>query len=456
MSSVKAQSDEDKVIAQLRSQFYEERPIALELFSGIGGLSLGLELAGFFVAAHAEVEEETARYASYNFPLSRTLGGVSGDVRLLRGEDLLVGLGEREVTLIAGGPPCQGFSTIGRRRLNDDPLNDLVLDMARLTLEVRPKAFLIENVPGIKYGEVRQLDRALENLGKFYAISAPQTLLAADFGVPQLRRRVFVLGIRNDLNVAPSLPNATHMRSHVIPQLFETMPSTPTVREALSDLPVVDDYEHLLNDDEVRYSSSPHTEYQRLMRIQSLLALRRGYSVDWDESLCSNSRRTRHGLDLQARLASLGPAEADPSSRIRRLDPNGLSPTIRAGTTATRGAWSAPRPCHYEQPRVLTTRECARLQSFPDWFRFHPTKWHGNRQVGNAVPPLLAAGVGGHLLSLLNLRRTEDAPPPFIRRDVRLIETDIADARNANYTIESASHQVQGTDRESRRRKKVI
>ena len=126
---------------------------------------------------------------------------------------------------------------------------------------------------------------------------------------------------------------------------------------------------------------------------------------------------------MRARLRRLGFGETDPRSALRRLDPEQPGTTIRAGTTRDRGARSAPRPVHPHQARVLTTRECARLQSFPDWYMFHPVKWHGNRQVGNAVPPMLGRAVGAHILSLLGESIDPVIAPP-ICRDENLVRDD--------------------------------
>ncbi len=124
-----------------------------------------------------------------------------------------------------------------------------------------------------------------------------------------------------------------------------------------------------------------------------------------------------------ARLRRLEYGIADEVSGLRRLDPAEPSTTIRAGTAADRGSRSAPRPVHPTQSRVLTTRECARIQSFPDWFVFHPVKWHGNRQVGNAVPPLLARAIGKHILRLLD-ESPSRIDAPAVMRDDTLIAAD--------------------------------
>ena len=422
----------------LRHILAQSKPLAIDLFSGVGGLSLGLECAGFFVATHVEIEAITARYAHYNFPLADMFHGeAAGDIRQLSGPDLRRSLPpNQDIALVAGGPPCQGFSYAGKKN-PADPLNDLVLDFARVVLEIQPQAFLMENVPGIRAGAIWQLDQALETLNANYHISSPTLLEAPDYGVPQMRKRVFILGFRHDLGLTPQLPSPTHT---VQPSLLG-LPLTPTVQEALSDLPDVDAYPHLINGDRVDYAAPPQTDYQYQMRDQEWYAERRGYAVTWDATVCTNCRRTRHGESLRERLAALAEGQADRKSGIRRLEANGISTTIRAGTTSRRGSWSAPRPCHYHYDRVITTRECARLQSFPDWFRFHPIKWHGNRQVGNAVPPRLAEAIGVTIMRQLGYE-TAHGILGTVQRPDDLIAADIAAAENAGLDQRNITYQV--------------
>lgn len=437
------------------SDLIPDRPIVADMFSGVGGISLGFEMSGFFSAVHLEVEEQAARYGAYNFPLGTHLSGPDrGDIRKLGARDLESAVGGKEIAVIVGGPPCQGFSRVGLRRV-DDPLNDLVLEMAQLILDTRPMSFVIENVGGSQDGQYWQFTKALDMLASAYAIHEPTILRAEDYGVPQQRRRVFTVGVRDDLHVTPRLPQPTH--SGKVEQLDLFLVKTPTVGDAIFDLPNCDDYDDLFDGDQVHYDKQPTNEYSIMMRDPLSWAMFRGYSVDWDGLTCTNLRRTRHGNALTDKLRNLEPGSVEKSSRIPKLKADGLSVTIRAGTTAERGAWSAPRPCHPVHPRVLTTRECARIQSFPDWFRFHPVKWHGNRQVGNAVPPLLAKAIGDCLFASLGFRRVDPIGAiPVVKRDFGLIADDIVAAESANYRTRRASHQVVNTDRKSRDRTRPV
>lgn len=419
------------------------RPLALELFSGVGGMSLGLEQAGFHVGCSVEIEDVTGRYAAYNFPASRVLYGEdAGDVRKLDRERLegIWGSKVPEIVLVAGGPPCQGFSLAGKKN-QDDPLNDLVVEFSRVVLELRPLAFLMENVPGITVGSSPHLAKALRRLERHYSIIGPEALWACDFGVPQARQRVFVLGFRSDLGIDPTLPQPTHSRPNGQQELLPLLPITPTVWDAIGDIPEVDAYPELIDGDRVPYERDPTSDYAKLMRRKRIDPLDRGQRVDWDSDICTNLRRTRHGNGIVKRFENLGFGEADSKSGIRRLDPSDVSTTIRAGTTKDRGSWSAPRPLHPFQHRVLTTRECARIQSFPDDFLFHPVKWHGNRQVGNAVPPLLARAIGEHMLGCLGVSPPEDELP-VVDRNCDLVEADIENAANSGLSTRAISQQV--------------
>ncbi len=422
------------------------RPIAIELFAGVGGLSLGLESAGFDVPLAVEIEEIAGRYHAFNMPGTIVLrGDEQGDVRNFGKSVVDDFLPEKssDVTLIAGGPPCQGFSLAGKRATHD-PLNDLVVEFARIVMEVSPKAFLVENVPGMTMGDSPYLEKAIRRLSKEYNIIGPSPLWASHFGVPQARQRVFIIGIRKDLKIKPSLPSPTHVEPHKSQQVLSYLKVTPSVWDAIADIPEVDVYPELIDGDRVKYEKVPQSEYARVMRgiVQDSSEYSR--RVVWDSNICTNLRRTRHGKNLVERFEGLGFGKSDKTSGIRRLNPHEVSTTIRAGTTKERGSWSAPRPLHPYQNRVITTRECARIQSFPDWFEFHPVKWHGNRQVGNAVPPLLGRAVGTHILKLLGIVPHFDRSPP-LSRDRELIEEDLKKALESKLSKRKISQQVVNT-----------
>lgn len=376
---------------------------SIDLFAGVGGITLGFEQAGFSSKVAVENDPHCVEALKVNFPKLKV---ISGDIRDISGNEILkkAGLGVGEVDVVVGGPPCQGFSLIGLRDRND-PRSGLIFEFHRIVSEIQPKIFIMENVPGMLSASggtfVEKLVELLEKDG--YRIVKPIRILnAADYGVPQARRRVFIMGVRKDLDLNLAYPEITHVSPRPQPKASGTLafdaalnlPTTPTVADAIADLPDVDAYEHLVESDETKYTMPPHSQYARIMR---------GYEPDpasmtkppagWPSEVCTGCRRTVHGEVLTKRFKETKNGETVPVSRLYKLSWDDVANTLRAGTPRERGAYSSPRPVHPSFPRVLTVREGARIQSFPDWHRFHITKWHGFRQVGNAVPPLLARAV---------------------------------------------------------------
>ena len=397
-----------------------QRPIAIDLYAGVGGLSLGIMQAGFDVVASVEADEVTARYYRFNHPGTTMLIEEVSPLVLGR----LTGRVGKDLALVVGGPPCQGFSLAGRHRI-DDCRNKEVGRFAEMIVALRPLAFIMENVRGILCYGAAQLRSVRSTLAEVYAVGEPQVLNAADFGVPQARERVFLIGIRRDVGVIP-MP------------IHPTIANAPTVADAITDVPVAPPGMESATLG-IRFESPPESGFAKEMRgLVRSLDDRHGPPI-WDSRYCTNAVPTRHGNAVRTRFERLGPGETDPISRLRRLDPDGVSVTIRAGTTDEYGSRSAPRPIHPFEDRVLTTRECARLQSFPDWYLFHPTRWHGNRQVGNAVPPLLARAVGNHVLRALDLE-VESMSMPSSQRDHSLVARDFRGApwlRNDDTSLSS-------------------
>lgn len=364
------------------------RPVAVDLFAGAGGMSLGLEQAGFDVAAAVEYDPVHAATHEFNFPRSATICASVGDVdaqEIRRRSDI-----GNSVDLVAGGPPCQGFSMIGKRDLGDER-NSLVLEFHRLVVELNARYFVMENVPGMAVGAQRQvLDELIARFEKSgYRCSRPWLLAASDFGVPQRRTRLFLVGARGEERL-PEPPEPNSFR--------------PTVWEALGDLPEVEHYPELLNRDWVDAKFGDPSAYASELR-----GIRRtpgDYSDPrvWDPRVLTSSARTVHTSLSISRFEQTAPGAVEPISRFLRLDPNGLCNTLRAGTDGKRGAYTSPRPIHPMEPRVITVREAARLHSFPDWFRMHTTKWHGFRQVGNAVAPFVGRAVGTTIVNALGAR----------------------------------------------------
>jgi DNA (cytosine-5)-methyltransferase 1 len=183
------------------------------------------------------------------------------------------------------------------------------------------------------------------------------------------------------------------------------------VAEAIDDVPPIDDYDSLINTDILKL---PAHERRELEAAGSAYARRlRGIDPDpgdlsyprsWDRNSFTGLMRTRHERSSVQRFRVLKVGETDEVSRYYRLDPYGLCSTLRAGTGYERGSFMAVRPIHPSQSRVIAVREAARLHSFPDWFGFHVTKWHGFRQIGNSLPPLLGRAVANEIARALRVR----------------------------------------------------
>ncbi len=368
------------------------RPIAIDLFAGVGGLSLGFEQAGFDVVAAVEIDPIHCAVHSYNFPrcaiLAQSVVGLTGDEIRRR-----AGIGRRRIDVVFGGAPCQGFSMIGHRAL-DDPRNSLVREFVRIVSELRASYFVFENVKGLTIGEHRGvLEELIEEFSRMgYRTRLPWKVLdAAEFGVPQHRERLILMGARRGLPL-PEYPAAMFRPADA--EKRSPLAKGPTCQDALGDLPDAEKIEELKRSDQALATGWGRTSwYGREMRTVGDSGWHFGYVREWDRRLLTSSLRTDHTRISRQRFNATAPGKEEPISRFYKLPADGLSNTLRAGTDSSRGAFTSPRPIHYGIPRCITVREMARLHGFPDWFRFHQTKWHGARQIGNAVPPPLARAV---------------------------------------------------------------
>lgn len=368
------------------------RPIGIDLFAGAGGLSLGFEKAGFDIAAAIEIDPIHCSAHEFNFPYCKT---ICRSVSELSGEQIrtLSGIGSEEINVVFGGAPCQGFSLIGKRAL-DDPRNGLVHHFVRLVLELSPTYFVFENVKGLTIGRHRQfLEEIIDSFYEFgYEILLPYRVLnAADFGVPQDRKRLFLVGAKKG-NRIPSYPQPEK--------------NSVTVRDAIGDLPDADDFQELLARDWVRTKFSSRSSYARKLRYIDNVSDDFSYRREFDKDIMTSSLRTVHTPLSRKRFSETSFGKTEPISRFLKLDPEGICNTLRAGTASDRGAFTSPRPVHPYSPRCITNREAARLHSYPDWFRFHVTKWHGFRQIGNSVPPLLAQAIAAEIVKAVGVRPT--------------------------------------------------
>ncbi len=392
----------------------------------MGGFSLGIEQAGFDVLVAVESDPVHACAYKFNFPLTEV---ICADVAKLTASTIRQAafkgwdahnktgtLWDGQIDLVFGGPPCQGFSIMGKRLINDDR-NHLVLEFCRLVIELNPRYFVMENVPGMVTGKHKTWLNKLKNKFKLHGYHGKaQILNAADFGVPQRRKRLFFCGAQAGIRV-------------YFPKTLEG--NNVKVVDAIADLPDLDSFAELKTTDEVLLSAEQLAQiehktsfYAKLLRHNNYFA----YPRLWNPQLLTSSMQTQHNQTSIARFAATNANQREPISHLRRLDLNGLCHTLRAGTGSDRGSYTSPRPIHPILPRVISVREAARLHSFPDWFRLHQTKWHGFRQVGNSVPPLLAQAVGKKIIAALGVTPTIPQKP-IMTGDPQLLRFEACQAR---------------------------
>lgn len=329
--------------------------VAIDLFCGAGGLSLGLQQAGFQIVA--AIDNDSIAASTYEANIrSGLLNGVIEDISA---SDVLskAGLSPGDCTLLAGGPPCQGFS-LQRRGSRKDPRNELILQFLRMVEEIRPRFFLMENVGGLltKHGKPFLRELSLRTSRLQYVIHVA-TLDAVDFGVPQIRRRAFIIGEHT--------PNF-HSR-FAVPKPTQATPRT--VRDAIADLPSPpeDGTCHPLIPNHYREARLAAINRERIRLVPP--GGGREHLPGYLQLACHVNNPTHRHKDVYGRLSWDEP-----------------SVTLTAGFDSfTRGRFAHP-----VEHRSLTIREGARIQTFPDSFVFHGNREEGARQVGNAVPPLLA------------------------------------------------------------------
>ena len=336
----------------------------VDLFCGTGGFSHGAHRAGLNVVRAFDIDPVLTSSFDYNFPQTPL---TLADMIDLSGAAVLRDAGHPIDGLI-GGPPCQSFSTIGQRNVKD-PRRLLLYHFFRLVAEIKPTFFVMENVVGLNQGAARRsLYDAMERVPTHYKIAGPMTLNAADFGAATTRKRVFVVGVDPTRGTLPDME-----------ALAKSSPAT--VRDAITDLAtavsVGDDADGF---DIWRLPATDNmSEYAKALR-----------SAD---GCFTGNRRTVHSEQVIKRFEGLAQGETDEVGRHPRLDWNGRCPTLRAGTGSDKGSYQSVRPIHPTEHRVITVREAARLQGFPDNHRFHRTMWHSFRMIGNSVSPFMAHAI---------------------------------------------------------------
>lgn len=342
----------------------------VDLFCGTGGFARGAERAGLSVALSVDIDPNLTFSHKHNFPKAKLL---LKDISPMTGAELEQEAGG-QIDGIFGGPPCQGFSTIGKR----DPLDvrrKLLDHYFRLVSETAPKFFIMENVQGLMSPTQRpELDEALKRVRKHYDIVEPQVFDASEFGAATKRKRVFVVGTHKD-KCDPITLN----------ELEEYKAPATTVRQAIGDLVRADFVEEDGKGFDVWQLDGTASNYAKSLRN--------------DDKKTTGLRATVHTPEVTKRFGKVPQGKMDEIGRHPRLHWDGQCPTLRAGTGADKGSYQSVRPIHPDENRVITVREAARLQGFPDKHQFHPTTWHSFRMIGNSVAPLMAEAIFRTILS---------------------------------------------------------
>ncbi len=371
----------------------DKRATLIDLFSGCGGFSLGAELAGFHSLAAVDVEPILLSAYRKNYPHTKA---IEADVSQILKSDWRALIGKARPDGIIGGPPCQGFSRIGKRR-QDDPRNSLIRHFYRHVHELRPKFFVMENVEGLLDAGSREvLEDAIEHVSGRYRIVGPIVVNAADFGAATKRKRVIVVGYD------PHECNPIGEDS-----LRPQKGRRATVHDAIGDLPKPIASEK--GEDDFGWAKYPVGSGKRLTAYARALRKAAPEGLGWSEAVQMHKKgfvsglfETCHTKAVSKRYASIEGGKSDPVSKSYRLEWDGQCPTLRAGTGAEKGAFQAVRPIHPSEGRVITVREAARMQAFPDWFVFHPTKWHSHRMIGNSVSPSVSFGILSTIMSAIS------------------------------------------------------
>ena len=379
----------------------------VDLFSGVGGLSLGLEMAGFENLFSNEFDNEIANSYIKNFPNHKMINEDINNVDFKELKSSL-GLNNDSVDLIVGGPPCQGFSMANRKRIDEDPRNLLFTQFQKSVSILKPKCFLIENVMGMNSESVNISSSEFiirENLSDYfkkigYTIKFT-SFKSEEHGVPQIRRRIMIIGtkikdkssllIENKIgNLKKTFLSKDDLKKRNENQFelfvelgYDQLKDPVTVWDALSDLPGLDS-----EIEGFKYNKRPQNDYQKYLRKNS-------------KKIC-NHKKTPHSKETMERILLVKQGEnfknlpehlrtkSVHSGAYGRLIANGLSPTI----TTRFDTPSTGRVIHPFENRSLTVREAARIQSFPDNFIFHGSRTSQGKQVGNAVPPLVGKSIG--------------------------------------------------------------
>ena len=362
-----------------------------DLFCGAGGFSLGAHLAGFHTAFAVDCDKDLTSCFSTNFPSANLL---LKDLETVTPKQLLqeAKIKPGELTGIIGGPPCQGFSIMGHRDVTD-PRNGLLAKYFDFVSFASPAFFIMENVPNIMSKTYRTIVEAgLACVREKYTIVGPLLVDASRYGAATKRVRAVIVGY--------DPARVSELTVEDIRALEIDVPAT--VHHAIHDLPdPSDDHD---GDGWHNYIKQPDTDtvgdYARRARMKPPIGLStEEYATKAGEQV-SGLQNTLHAPNIIQRMDAMLPGGIDKTSKAKKLTWTAPCTVIRAGTGKEKGSHQAVRPIHPAKSRVITVREAARIQGFPDWFQFHETKWHSFRMIGNSVSPYVSYS----LLSLLRAR----------------------------------------------------
>ena len=337
-----------------------DKPIVVELFCGCGGTSLGFEMANFEIFLGCDIHIFAIKTFKHNHPNASTILGDIKKVDPFKIKKLLNGL---KVDVLIAGVPCQGFSLNNRKRHKDDDRNLLYKEFVKFVEILQPKAILLENVSGMKSTGtfVKDIERDLSRAGNMIVKS--KLLSAADYGVPQKRKRLLFVGVKGadfDFNKIQKTHGETTKKPYV------------TIREAIGDLPSLSPKQT-----KDSYASEPFSEYQQIMRAKN-------------GSILTCHTAPNHPIDTIIKIKNTKPGEPMYPKFKQRIR---LAWDIQSPTQVSGGIRPQFQFGHPEDNRGLSIRERCRIQSFPDDFFVHGGIVQGRVQTGNAVPPLLAKAV---------------------------------------------------------------
>ncbi|MGC5288867.1 DNA cytosine methyltransferase [Micromonospora sp. DT231] len=425
-----------------------QQPRVLDLFAGAGGLSQGFQQAGFEIVGASDIDPDACATFALNFPEAQA---ICGDIRLPEVHERIIEAGQG-VDVVVGGPPCQAFSQVrNHSRIIDDPRNSLYREFVKTVGELRPLAFVMENVPGMaQMGVLEQVKEDLELDGAYNV--RPNLLDAADFGVPQARKRLVFVGLRSDLGETPPLFKGTDATLHLaLVRQGKGKYAVETRRDEVRAAALLKALEDPDNNTVVSAS-------QALSDLWNLKAGRREEAMpigEMKEAESAYQRLMRKQLEDRIWNVSVPRINSDTVTRLKGIPAGGNHRDLTEALTARYisgekwgpstdsgklgrahfyayrrlhpGVWAwtlntkADSAYHYRMPRALSVREFARLQSFPDHFVFTtdprrgplPGRIDGGqahsryRQVGNAVPPLLAEEIAHRVKTLIDTCREQ-------------------------------------------------